>query len=120
VSPQNYWNRIYRTAALAAIGLALIGVVFAFFPKATRFRSYQETKTALEEDIRANEEVIKALRRKQERFTTDKHFVQQMAHEIGYAHEGETIYQFNDQSATNDEARKTQVRMNDRTGRNDE
>jgi uncharacterized membrane protein len=120
VSPKNYWNQIYRAAALAAIGLALIGIVFAFFPKVSRFRSYQQTKASLEEDIRVKEEAIKELRRNQERFSTDKYFVQQMAHEIGYAHEGETIYQFNDQSATNDEARKTQVRMNDKTGRNDE
>jgi len=115
VSPQNYWNRIYRTAALAAVGLALIGVVFAFFPKVNRFRSYQETRTDLEEDIRTKEEVIKELRRKQERFSTDKHFVQQMAHEIGYAHEGETIYQFNEKSKSNgvnDEARNTQIRKN--------
>ena len=96
MSPQNYWNRIYRIAALAAIGLALTGVLFAFIPKVARFRSYQQTKAALEEDIRATDEAIKDLRLKQERFGTDKYFVQQMAHEIGYAHESETIYQFNE------------------------
>jgi hypothetical protein len=101
VSLQKYWNRIYRIAVLAVFGLALTGVIFAFLPKVTQFRNYQETKTALEEDIRSKNESIKELRMKQERFNTDKYFVQQLAHEIGYAHEGETIYQFNERNASN-------------------
>ncbi|MFA6173615.1 MAG: hypothetical protein WC701_07980 [Kiritimatiellales bacterium] len=101
MSPQKYWNAIYRYAAIAAIGLALTGVVFAFLPKMTQFRAYQETKNALEADIRNKEEAIKELRLKQERFGSDKYFVQQIAHEIGFAHEGETIYQFNEKAASN-------------------
>jgi hypothetical protein len=101
VSPQKYWNVIYRYAAIAVIGLALTGVIFAFMPKVTQFRSYQETKNALDADIRAKEEAIKELRLKQERFSTDKYFVQQIAHEIGFAHEGETIYQFNEKAVSN-------------------
>lgn len=99
MSPQKYWNKIYRYAAMASIGLALTGVVFAFLPKMTQFRSYQETKNALDTDIRAKEESIKELRIKQERFGSDKYFVQQIAHEIGFAHEGETIYQFSEKPA---------------------
>lgn len=99
VSPQKYWNVFYRYVAIAVIGLALTGVVFAFLPKVAQFRSYQETKTALETDIRAKEEAIKELRLKQERFGTDKYFVQQIAHERGFAHEGETIYQFSEKAA---------------------
>lgn len=101
MSPPNFWNRIYRIAALAVGALAVAGVVFAFLPKVTRFRSYQQTKAGLESDIRSAEEAVKELRRKQERFATDKYFVQQMAHEIGYAHEGETIFQFNEKSGSN-------------------
>jgi hypothetical protein len=101
VSPQKYWNTIYRYAAIAAIGLALTGVVFAFLPKMSQFRSYQETKNTLEEDIRNKEEAIKELRIKQERFGSDKYFVQQIAHETGYAHDGETIYQFNEKPVSN-------------------
>ncbi len=101
MSPQKYWNVVYRYTAIAAIGLALTGVIFAFLPKVAQFRSYQETKNALEADIRAKEESIKELRIKQERFGSDKYFVQQIAHETGYAHEGETIYQFNEKTASN-------------------
>jgi cell division protein FtsB len=101
VSPQKYWNVVYRYAAIAVIGLALTGVIFAFLPKVNQFRSYQATKAELEEDIRAKEEAIKDLRLKQERFASDKYFVQQIAHETGYAHEGETIYQFNEKAVSN-------------------
>lgn len=94
-------NKIYRFAAGAVVVMALIGMVFAFFPKVSQFHSYQEVKNDLERDIRAKEEAINELRHKQERFSTDKFFVQQIAHEIGFAHEGETIYQFNDVSTTN-------------------
>ncbi|MFA7257231.1 MAG: hypothetical protein WC047_06640 [Kiritimatiellales bacterium] len=101
MSPQKYWNVIYRYVAIAVLGLALTGVVFAFLPKVTQFRSYQATKNSLETDIRAKEEAIKELRMKQERFSTDKYFVQQIAHEIGFAHESETIYQFNEKAVSN-------------------
>ena len=114
MSPQKQWNIIYRYAALSAILLALIGVVFAFLPKWNQHQEYQETKNALENEIRAEEERIKELRLNQEKFSTDKHFVQKIAHEIGFAHDGEVIFQFNEQSSTNDEARKTQARRNDR------
>jgi hypothetical protein len=101
VSPQKYWNVIYRYVAIAVLGLALTGVVFAFLPKVNQFRDYQETKNALDTDIRVKEESIKELRIKQERFASDKYFVQQIAHETGYAHEGETIYQFNEKAVSN-------------------
>jgi cell division protein FtsB len=101
VSSQTYWNKIYRAAALAAFGLAAAGVVFAFFPKVVQLQSYQKTRDALADDIRTKEEAIKDLRRKQEQFSTDKLFVQQMAHEIGYAHEGETVFQFREENGSN-------------------
>lgn len=102
MSPQKYWNTIYRYVAAAVIVLAVIGVVFAFAPKVKQFNVYQDRKSQLENEIRAEEEYIKDLRLKQERFATDKHFVQQIAHEIGFAHKGETIYQFDEPISTNE------------------
>lgn len=101
MSPQKYWNVVYRYVVIAVIGLALTGVIFAFMPKVAQFRDYQKTKGALEADIRAKEESIKELRLKQERFGSDKYFVQQIAHERGFAHAGETIYQFNEKAVSN-------------------
>ncbi len=106
MSPQKYWNVIYRYAALAAILLALIGVVFAFLPKVTQFKDYQNRKNMLESEISDEEQRIKELRLNQEKFSTDKHFVQKIAHEIGFAHEGEIIYQFDDSADTNHTAKE--------------
>lgn len=101
---QKYWNRLYRFAIITAAALAGAGALLAFLPKITQFQSYQQTKHELETDIRRKQEQIKDLRLKQERFGTDRYFVQQMAHKIGYAHESETVFQFNDESATNDQS----------------
>lgn len=101
MSSQKYWNKIYRYVAGAVFGLVIIGVILAFLPKVTQFSSYQKTRNELEEDIRNKEKSIKELRIKQERFGSDKYFVQQIAHEIGFAHEDETIYQFNDKTLSN-------------------
>ncbi len=99
---QKYWNRLYRFVIIAAAALAGAGALVAFLPKVAQFQSYQQTKHELETDIRLKEEQINDLRLKQEHFGTDRYFVQQMAHKIGYAHETETIFQFNDEAVTND------------------
>ena len=101
VSPQNYWNKLYRYVALAVVLLALVGVSFAFLPKIHQFQGYQDTKIKLEADIRAKEARIKEFRLNQQKFSTDKKFIQKLAHEKGFAHEGETIYQFEETPATN-------------------
>jgi len=101
VSPQKHLNIFYRYVAAAVVLLALIGVGFAFLPKVTQFQEYRETKATLEAKIRVEEELIKKLRLNQQKFSTDKYFVQKIAHEFGFAHEGEVIFQFNDNPATN-------------------
>jgi cell division protein FtsB len=100
VSSQNYWNKVYRYVAGAVVCLALIGVAFAFWPKVDQFRSYPDTKAELEAEIHVEQERINQLRLNQEKFRTDKHFVQKIAHETGFAHEGETIYQFEEPVST--------------------
>jgi len=104
VSSQKYLNIFYRYTAGAVILLAGIGMVFAFRPKVTQFKNYRETRKDLAAEIRAEEERIKTLRLYQKKFHTDKRFVQKIAHETDYAHEGEVIFQFNDSPSTNDEA----------------
>lgn len=99
VSAQSYWNGLYRAATLAIIGLALTGVFLAFFPKIAQHRRYQESKELLEADIRQKEDEIQLLRLNQNRLLTDRYFVQQLAHEIGYAHKDEVIFEFVDAPA---------------------
>jgi cell division protein FtsB len=108
VSPQKYWNKVYRYLALAGVLLVLVGAAFAFFPKVNQFRNYQDIKAGLKADIRAEEERIKDLRSNQEKFSTDKRFVEKIAHEIGFAHEGETIYQFDEPAQTNSRVQTNQ------------
>lgn len=109
VSSQKHWNKVYRYLALAGVLLVLIGAAIAFLPKIQQFQGYQDTKSSLEADIRAEEARIQLYRMNQEKFSTDKHFVQKIAHEIGLAHEGETIYQFDEAAGTNGDVRNTQV-----------
>jgi len=92
---------VYRYLTLAGVLLVLIGAAIAFLPKIQQFQSYQDTKSSLAADIRAEEARIQLYRMNQEKFSTDKHFVQKIAHEIGFAHEGETIYQFDEAVNTN-------------------
>ena len=93
---------------MAVVLMVLVGLAFAFLPKINQFQSYQDTKTGLETDIRAEEARIQELRLNQQKFSTDKHFVQKLAHEKGFAHDGETIYQF-EEPATNGGIRNTQI-----------
>ncbi len=101
MSLQKQWNIVYRSAAFFAFLLALIGGVFAFIPKVSQYQEYQKTIKELKGAIDCDEKKIKELRRKQDKFSTDKHFVQKIAHETGFAHSGEVIFQFEDEPATN-------------------
>lgn len=101
MNPQNYWNKLYRYVAAGIVLLALIGAALAFLPKIRQFQGYQDTKNKLEADIRTEETHIRDLRLNQQKFSTDKNFVQKLAHEKGFAHEGETIYQLDGPSDTN-------------------
>lgn len=94
---------------MSVVVLMLIGVGIAFLPKIKQHRQYQDTREKLQAEIRVEEQRIQELRLNQEKFNTDKQFVQKIAHEIGFAHEGETIYQFDEQSSTNDELPNTQI-----------
>lgn len=109
MSPQKYWNKVYRYVALAAVLLVLIGVSFAFMPKIRQFNDYEKTKVNLEAEIAAEKERIKELRLNQEKFSTDKHFVQKIAHEIGFVHEGETVYQFEEPLKTNSTSERSSL-----------
>ena len=101
MSPPNYWKKLYRYVGLAMVLLVLIGAALAFLPKIQQFQGYKETKTGLEKEIRTEKSRIKDLREKQQKFTTDKNFVQRLAHEKGFAHENETIYQLEEPAETN-------------------
>ena len=101
MNPPKYLKPFYRFLLLSIVVLAAIGAAFAFLPKVNQFREYQETRSSLEEKIRTENTRCNERRLNQQKFSTDKHFVQKLAHEKGFAHEGETIYQFANTPETN-------------------
>ncbi len=105
MSSPKYLKTFYRYLLLSMVVLALIGSAFAFMPRIQQYNEYQETKRQLEEKIREENKRCNGLRLNQQKFTSDKYFVQKLAHEKGFAHEGETIYQFEEVPVTNMESR---------------
>ncbi len=108
MSSPKYLKTFYRYLLLCMVLLALIGAALAFWPKIEQFREYQNTKSELEAKIREENRRCNELRLNQQKFATDKYFVQKLAHEKGFAHEGETIYQF-EEPVTNIEVRRAQT-----------
>ena len=73
---------------------AVVGIYLAITPKVHQMNDYQARSDALQQKI--NETVLRerALKEKQRRFVSDPTFVERVAHEVGYAHTNELIFQF--------------------------
>lgn len=97
---EKYWILINRIV-LAAIGLmAAVGVVLAFTPKIRQMQAYQSTCDTLQQRIEVTIAAERDLKEKQRRFSNDPAFVERVAHEVGYARRGETIYHFPEETGT--------------------
>ncbi len=87
-----------RVAYLSFCGccavLLALWVAIAFPPKLAEFRKNEVRRDELDREHRRFKKEANALRRNQDRFFSDKFFVQKVAHETGYAHEGEMIFEF--------------------------
>lgn len=77
--------------------MLVAGIMLMFVPKVHQMNKYQKTSSHLQEEIERTVACEKELRQKQQRFQTDPAFVQKIAHEVGYAHKNEKIYQFPDE-----------------------
>ncbi len=93
----SHWVAIYRFAWIALGVLVLVGMGFMFVPLIQQDREYQRRESVLREEIRQDEEQIRELKLKQERFQSDPAFVERIAHEIGLAKPNETIFRFVDE-----------------------
>ncbi len=91
---EKYWNLINRIVLVAIIIMAGVGVVLAFTPKVQQLRENQATYSQLQDRIKVTVGEENELKEKQRRFTTDREFVERIAHEVGYAHKDETIFHF--------------------------
>jgi len=81
---------------IAAIIFA--GLVGLFLPQMNKHQSYQESITELETEIKDGEESLKQLHVKQERFRTEKRFVEHVAHEVGMVKPGEILFKIQEPS----------------------
>ncbi len=96
----NIWVVIYRVSCAALGVLLVIGILSMFSPQYKQYRENERRAEELEYGIALEEEMLKTLRRKQERFRSDPRFVEQIAREIGLAKPGETIFKFMDDPET--------------------
>jgi cell division protein FtsB len=92
------WQLIYRSAWVALFVMGLVGASVAFIPKWQEHRALQRQRAAAEEALRDEEEMLKVLKMKQERFQRDPRFVEQIAHDLGMAKPDEVIFKFHDEA----------------------
>ena len=95
---EKYWNLINRIVVVAIIFMAGTGVVLAFAPKVKELKENQETYDGLQKSIDTTVSAENELKSKQRRFTTDRVFVERIAHEVGYARKDEVIFHFPEES----------------------
>lgn len=93
------------TVGIVAASLVAYFLLAFFAPKVRNMHTYQQRQEELQKRIDDTEAQEKELKDKQMRFKTDPGFVEKVAHEVGYARPDETIYQFPEESRTNNETR---------------
>ena len=90
------WETIYKTAWILLCVIVVIAVIRLFYPKWREFRQFESERHELAEETRLQQEMIKALKIKQERFRNDPDFVEKIAHELGLVHDDEIVFKFVD------------------------
>lgn len=90
---EKYWNLINRFVLVAIVIMAGVGVVLAFGPKVNELKQYQEINDDLQVRIDSVYDEINDFKEKQRRFSSDRVFVERVAHEVGYVYPGEIMYQ---------------------------
>ena len=93
----SYWVGVYRSAWVALAVLALAGAAVLFAPKWKEHREYQRRQAEAADKLRLEEEMLKILKMKEDRFQRDPRFVEQIAHDLGLAKTNEVIFKFHDE-----------------------
>lgn len=97
---EKYWNMILRGAMAVVAVMLLVGAVLMFHPKVKQMQTYQNTRDTLQHRIDVTVAAEKELKEKQRRFLSDPAFVEKVAHEVGYARKGETIFHFPEETGS--------------------
>jgi|YNPMSStandDraft_1061717.scaffolds.fasta_scaffold86344_2 cell division protein FtsB len=85
------WTLIYRTCWVLLIVMILVGAAMVMIPRWQEMRAYQQRQIELQREIETEEEMIKLLRMKQERFQTDPEFVERLARDLGLVRSNEVL-----------------------------
>ncbi len=92
---------------LVMLVIIVLGAVF--YPPLRQMKDLTVRQYELEEEIRQDEEMLRHLRKKQERLLNDPRFVEKIAREeLGLAKPGETVFRFVDDPAPYDGMRARQ------------
>ena len=98
---EKYWNLINRVVLAAVAVMAMVGIVLAFTPKVKQMQAYQNTRDTLQHRIEVTVVAERELKEKQRRFLSDPAYIEKVAHEVGYASQGEMIYHFPEETGPN-------------------
>ena len=82
---------------LGRIFVVVIAVIAMFVPQIRQYNELHRRETALQDEIRLEEEILKHLQKQQKLLSEDPRFVEKIAREeLGYAKPGETVFRFTD------------------------
>jgi cell division protein FtsB len=102
----NIWALIYRFACLTLVGLVVVAVLVAFYPKIRQTREMQLQEQRLAEEIEIDKALVQMLKSKSDKIQNDPRYLERVAREdLGLAKPGETVFKFIDESVTNQQAR---------------
>ena len=79
----SYWVSVYRFTWILIVAVCVVGLVCLFLPRYSEYRTLQQQRDKLAEDIRRNEERRKQLLLQQEKFRTDPDYVEKIARDDG-------------------------------------
>lgn len=96
---KDFWKLLNKAAGILTAAGFLVLVIYLFSPKLQQHRKYQATVEKLNTDIDAIQEQITEIQQKRRHFLQDKDYARRVAHEHGFAEQGEVIYRFLDEPA---------------------
>lgn len=94
------WRYIYRSTWFVLTVLIVGGLACIFVPEYGKYTEYRNQIEALDSELAEQEQVLRALKTKQDRFKTERRYVEFIAHEVGMVHPHETIFKIRDDQAS--------------------
>jgi len=93
----NIWQIIYRSTWVALLALMVVGTIGMFLPKWREYNEFKRRKAEAEDRIRVEEDMVRILQTRQQRFLSDPDFVVQVAHDLGLARSNEVVFKYREE-----------------------